>query len=753
MRYYFILFFILIKSFSAYSQLGWEPWEIIYSDSTVTVEVQFRLSDNSCELDGKKFKFRTRIKGELKTYNYFVNWKMNYTDCNGSQFYQQNSVPIWKLGGGISDEIPIESIDDIFTASSLDSMHYDVEVDYYPKTGTGRRGVFKSIAPKSIIGKNKINYKESVVLSVNGGQLGEAAEWVWYKDTCGSNKIGTGSSIKVQPDATSVYFVRAEGRDNITNCAQLTVIVNQNSREPESIILKSPACKGVPNTLKVNGGFLGLEAVWKWYEDSCNGNFIGTGNYITINPTQRTTYFVRAEGKSNITRCAKLLVVPMDKSLDPISSVISKRIIVCEGDSVELSIPDKGLSPDAHWSWSKDYCGDYSLATGPVFTVKPDSTTTYFVRGEGECYNTKCASITIHVDEKSVGPDKIITWPDSAKILKRKKAVLTVVGGELGKDAEWNWYKGSCKGKFISHGDSIVIHPRKKATYYVKAKGLCNTTECKGIVISPTKYHYFSKQYSRKMRNAYHIGLGLGIENFEYDNLMNFTKKDSSGNVLAKDTSTNFVNGSGLKIDLMYHPILNRFLSFGLFGSYAQGTTTLFILGNKSSDLLTSTEIRYKYETKSYGAELAFGFKKIKALGVYYRSKQTNDYIKTVTSKSSVKEYVYDQDFYKEMISLGLRFGSYTGSKKVKRPHNFDVVYNLNRNITNRFLQYSFKDYKDLSDWNIGLGLQFWVQSKVRMKLDVMSATSHRDLKLINLGSLQYMASISMNMDRFRKYK
>ena len=161
MRYCVILFFLLVKNFDSFSQIGWEPWEVLYSDSSISVEVQFRLSDNSCELDGKKYKFRTRIRGEYRTYNCFVNWKMDYTDCNGSQFYQQNSIPIWKLEGGMSNEIPIESIDDIFTAQSLDSMHYDEEISYYPKSGSGTKGEFKSIGPKGIVGKNKMNFGES----------------------------------------------------------------------------------------------------------------------------------------------------------------------------------------------------------------------------------------------------------------------------------------------------------------------------------------------------------------------------------------------------------------------------------------------------------------------------------------------------------------------------------------------------------------------------------------------------------------
>jgi hypothetical protein len=753
MRYCVILFFVLFASFNSHAQLGWEPWEIIYSDSTVIVEVQFRLSDNSCELDGKKYKFRTRIRGEFKTYNYFVNWKMDYTDCNGNQFYQQNSVPIWKKEGGISNEIPIESIDDIFTARSLDVMHYDEEVDIYPKSGTGRKGDFKSVDPKGIIGKNKLNYGESTVLSINGGALGEGAEWIWYKDTCGTTRLGSGSTLKIQPNETTVFFVRAEGRDNITNCAQLTVRVNQNSKEPSNIILKTPPCKGVANTLKVNGGFLGLDAVWKWYEDSCNGNFIGTGSYISIKPSKKTTYFVRAEGKTNVTECTKIVVDPLEKSLDPTASILYKDKTICQGDSVELSIPDIGLAADAHWSWSKEECGDYSIGVGPKIKVMADTTTTYFVRGEGQCNMTKCASATINVNIKSVMAERVVSVPDSAKIFKRKSAVLTLNGGTLGTDADWNWYKGSCKGKFISKGDSLTIHPRKKTTYYVKASGLCNSTDCKGLVISPIKYHYFNKQYTVKLRNSYHIGGGLGLENFEYSDRMKYTKKDTSGNLLESDSVKKYVNASGIKVNLVYHPIINRYMSFGLFGGYSQGTTTLIVLGNKTSGLFTTTEVKYFYERINYGSELALGLKKVKVLGAFNRSSQSNDYTKTTTSDTYVKEFLFNEKYTQEMLSIGLRLGSYTTKHKDKRPHAFDIVYSLSRNIPDQFLKISFKDYKDLSDWKVGAGFNFWVQSRVRMRLDITSNKRQSELHLINFNNIQYMATLAFSIDRFKNYK
>lgn len=754
MRIHFLLIFLTFFFHQIHAQTGWEAWEEIYNDSATSVEVQFRLSDNSCDAGGKKYKFRTRVKGQLKSYAFFVNWKMEYTDCNGLQYYQQNSVPVWQEGGGVASEIPNESIDDIFTAMSLDKMYYDVDGEFTQRSGSGTLGIFKSVEAKAILGKNRISYGESVLLSVSGGVLGEGAEWVWYEDSCGGEPLGKGLSFKFQPDETTTYFVRAEGRDNVTICRQLTVQVNANSREPSGVSIKFPPCKGTPNTLKVTGGHLGFGASWKWYEDSCNGNFIGIGNYITIIPTQKTRYYVRAEGKTNVTACAFIEVIPMDVSSEPTDSIRLSSSSVCEGDSVTLSMSDKGLSADAKWVWSRDFCGDVAIGSGPQITINLDSTALIFVRAEGQCKVTQCVQCTVTVNQKSVAPEKILTVPDSGKILKRKNTTLSLQGGYLGKNAEWRWYKGSYpKGKFIGKGETLTIRPRKKANYYVLAKGDCNKTIPSSVLINPVKHHYFRKQYTPKLGYAYHFGLGVGIENTEFFQAMPFTKRDSTGKLLQRDTLTNFVNASGYRFDLVLHPVMNKYLSFGLYGGFAKGTTTLFLFGNKTEDVLSETEINYIYKRINYGAELALGLKRIKILGIYQTSSQSNAYTKTITSDNFVRMYTYEGAFKREMLSLGFRFGAYFTKDPSKMPGTFDVVYNLSRTLPGKFPALAFKDYKDLSKWNVGLGLNYWVQSRVRLRIDLMSNTLKKDLHTIDLNNLNYLASIAVNMDRFNKIK
>jgi uncharacterized protein (TIGR02145 family) len=57
-------------------------------------------------------------------------------------------------------------------------------------------------------------------------------------------------------------------------------------------------------------------------------------------------------------------------------------------------------------------------------------------------------------------------------------------GGELGTNAEWKWYTGSCGGSLAHTGASYTITPTASATYYVRAEGSCGTTTCRSVIVN-----------------------------------------------------------------------------------------------------------------------------------------------------------------------------------------------------------------------------------------------------------------------------
>src|SRR5205814_5032351 len=62
------------------------------------------------------------------------------------------------------------------------------------------------------------------------------------------------------------------------------------------------------------------------------------------------------------------------------------------------------LGTGASWKWYAGGCASgSSIGTGTTLSVNPTTTTTYFVRAEGDCGNTTCASVQVTVNPATVG--------------------------------------------------------------------------------------------------------------------------------------------------------------------------------------------------------------------------------------------------------------------------------------------------------------------------------------------------------------
>lgn len=60
-----------------------------------------------------------------------------------------------------------------------------------------------------------------------------------------------------------------------------------------------------------------------------------------------------------------------------------------------------------------------------------------------------------------------------------QELLLSVVGGELGTDADWVWYEGSCgNSPSIGQGDSLIVTPMANTTYFVRAESITNASDC-----------------------------------------------------------------------------------------------------------------------------------------------------------------------------------------------------------------------------------------------------------------------------------
>jgi len=80
------------------------------------------------------------------------------------------------------------------------------------------------------------------------------------------------------------------------------------------------------------------------------------------------------------------------------ASISTTSSSVCIGNTTTLSVSGGSLGTSAEWIWYADNCGGTFVGTGSSVTVSPVATTTYYVRAEGPCDTTACASVTVVVN-------------------------------------------------------------------------------------------------------------------------------------------------------------------------------------------------------------------------------------------------------------------------------------------------------------------------------------------------------------------
>lgn len=103
-------------------------------------------------------------------------------------------------------------------------------------------------------------------------------------------------------------------------------------------------------------------------------------------------------------RMARVFVYLSGQSAGP-PQVVAGASLVCPSSTVFLSASGS-LNGSQEWEWSTGGCGQTVIASGgPLIAVTPGTTTTYYVRGVGNCLAAgPCDSVTVYVDTTAPTP-------------------------------------------------------------------------------------------------------------------------------------------------------------------------------------------------------------------------------------------------------------------------------------------------------------------------------------------------------------
>ncbi len=191
-----------------------------------------------------------------------------------------------------------------------------------------------------------------------------------------------------------------------TVVADVTISASQN-----------PICANATVTFTatpINGG--GTPS-YQWY---LNGSLVGFDSPTYVNSGLTSgddIYCVMTSSEACATgspaTSSTITMTVNAPSTDPVS-VSATISTICSGSSTDITVNGGSLGIGADWYWYEGGCGTgSSIGNGATINVSPTTTTVYYVRAEGTCNTTGCASVVVNViAAPNAGTDGIVSICD-----------------------------------------------------------------------------------------------------------------------------------------------------------------------------------------------------------------------------------------------------------------------------------------------------------------------------------------------------
>lgn len=165
---------------------------------------------------------------------------------------------------------------------------------------------------------------------------------------------------------------------------------------------------------------------WHNYTISPSTGVSRSGAVVTAPPGSYTI----TDSNSGCTSAATSFTI----NAQPVSSVAPTGVTgtntICNGTSTVLTLTG-GTAGSGTATWYSGSCAGTAVGTGNSITVSPTSTTTYYVRYEGGCNTTTCASRTVTVNNfvttANAGPDQSLANATSFTLAANTPTVGTGV--------------------------------------------------------------------------------------------------------------------------------------------------------------------------------------------------------------------------------------------------------------------------------------------------------------------------------------
>ncbi len=330
-----------------------------------------------------------------------------------------------------------------------------------------------NVVPNQILCNGRLT--DSIKFSSPNGTNGGGNivyNWTNSAPSIGIPATGTGTILPFTATNTgavpviALITVTPSFVNGTSNCVgiPITFSITVNPTAVVNAIANQTVCAGQLTTaVSFTGPVAGTVYNWVNSNPAIGLAASGTGNipsFIAQNPT-----FSTITGTITVTPNTSFGCVGSSRSFDIIvpalsvapTAISTPALVLCDTNTVTtLRVVGGGLGTGANWVWYRDACGGTPIGTGAVLNnVIVGNTTTFYVRAEGTCNITTCASVRIQVA-------KLVThvrqhWND-----------VLFFDNSSNNYVKWQWYKngalipGATQQHYTENGGL-------NGTYYVVA--------------------------------------------------------------------------------------------------------------------------------------------------------------------------------------------------------------------------------------------------------------------------------------------
>jgi len=323
--------------------------------------------------------------------------------------------------------------------------------------------------------------------------MGDIFSYQWYSLVAlgGSPFIidGATSSSYTPPISsagTYYYYVQVNNACDPLKSSIATVVVS-----PAAIAgtitggSAAPVCSSSNTTLTLTGN----TGTIQWQSSVDNSKFTDifgeiNNTYTTTNITTITYYRAVVTSGTCGSVISDTAILTASVPVFITANVTSLATVCLGGTAPQLSVTATGDVLSYQWYSLVALGGSPFIIGGAISssyipTVSLAGTYYYYVQVNNACAPLKSSIATVVVKAASTIPTSVSA--SNNNFCAGVATNLTVIGGALGDGANWKWYRGSCGGAFIGSGTSINVSPLITTSYFVRAEGDCNTTNCVSI--------------------------------------------------------------------------------------------------------------------------------------------------------------------------------------------------------------------------------------------------------------------------------